>query len=814
MGELENLKIVFENSARFAKSVGANKIETEHLLFGVILAESSYASKALKELGINKDNYRKFIYSCLKNKNVIEVNEVGNSKSVALIFAKVKDFSQKNASKLKNIEFLLLEIIQNEKFKATKILKSVYKISVEKLAIKLRDYIGLEDQNEKITINSVTKKVTCKTKTQLPEELLALGYDLTEKVKSNPEMKIIGRDKETSRVIEILCRKTKNNPVLIGEPGVGKSSVVEGLALRINCGDVPSVIENKTIFSLDLASLMAGTKFRGSMEQKLKNAISLIQERGDIIVFIDEIHMLAEAGSKDGEISPADILKPYLARGEFQTIGATTLDEYKKYIEKDPALERRFQPVGVEEPTKEDTIKILQGVKSSYENYHGVAISDEAIESAVTLSIRYISNRFLPDKAIDLIDEACSKARVNASAVPDNIKILSRELAKLETQKEEYIKIEDYINAKIINDQKLLIEEQIDQIKEETLLKTGKGVCEITAENIRDVVSSWTKIPVNKLSSSEREKLLNLEKLIGEKVIGQPEAVSVVASAIRRARADINDPNRPLGSFLFLGPTGVGKTELTKAVADVLFDSEDSIIRFDMSEFMESHSLARLIGAPPGYVGFENGGELTEAVKKKPYSIVLFDEIEKAHPDIFNILLQIFDEGRLTDSAGKHINFKNTLIVLTSNNGVQDLIARRKYEKLNPSEVKVSTDEYLMDKLRDKFRPELLNRIDSIVIFDSLDKASLVKIADIMLASLKKNLARSRNISLDITSKAKELVAELGYDEAYGARPLRRVIDKQLRDKLAQMIMNGEIQNNSAVRIDAVSNKFTFEILC
>ena len=808
MGELINK--VFENSARFAKSVGVNKIETEHLLFGILTIEESYASKSLRELGINKDNYKKVIYSYLQNKNVAPVTEVGYSKSVALISAKVNDFTQKSASKSKNIEFLLLEIVKNDKFKATKILSTVYKINVSVLVSKLTSYLGVAQKEESPNRIKQVKKLNEK----LPEELLNLGYDLTEKVRNSPNLKIIGRDAETSRVIEILCRKTKNNPVLIGEPGVGKSSVVEGLALKINSGDVPSVIENKIIFSLDLASLMSGTKFRGSMEQKLKNAISLIQERGDIIVFIDEIHMLAEAGSKDGEISPSDILKPYLARGEFQTIGATTLDEHKKYIEKDPALERRFQPVSVDEPSKEDTIKILQGIKSSYENYHGVTICDEAIEAAVTLSIRYISNRFLPDKAIDLIDEACSKAKVNASSVPESVKKLNQKLAEIEAQKEECIKREDYINAKMLNDQRLIIEEAIDNAKDEIYQKTGKSVCEINAENIRDVVSSWTKIPVTKLSSSEREKLLNLENLLGDKVIGQPEAVSVVSSAIRRARADINDPNRPLGSFLFLGPTGVGKTELTKAVADVLFDSEDSIVRFDMSEFMESHSLARLIGAPPGYVGFEAGGELTEAVRKKPYSIVLFDEIEKAHPDIFNILLQIFDEGRLTDSTGKHVNFKNTLIILTSNNGVQDLIARRKYEKLNPHEVKVSTDEYLMDKLRDKFRPELLNRIDSIVIFDSLDKESLIKIADLMLGSLKKNLMRTRNISLDITDEAKELVAELGYDEAYGARPLRRVIDKKLRDVLAQMIMSGEIQNNSAVKIDAQGKQFTFEILC
>ena len=504
------------------------------------------------------------------------------------------------------------------------------------------------------------------------------------------------------------------------------------------------------------------------------------------------------------------MLKPYLARGELHLVGATTLDEYK-YIEKDPALERRFQPVNVEEPTEETTVEILQGIKNSFEEFHKVKISDDAISAAVSLSVRYITNRFLPDKAIDLIDEACSKMKVSSSVVPDEVKELNRQISELDAQKEVYRKNQNFIMANEMNSKKSYLLNKIQEIKAGLGKKSFE---EIDADDIRKVVSSWTKIPVNKLTATDAEKLLKLESIIGEKVIGQPEAVSVVSSAIRRSRADINDPNRPIGSFLFLGPTGVGKTELTKAIADVLFDSEDAIIRFDMSEFMESHSVARLIGAPPGYVGHEDGGELTEAVRKKPYSIVLFDEIEKAHSDILNILLQIFDEGRLTDSAGKLVNFKNTLIILTSNNGVQDLIARRKYEKAHKEEKRVSTDEFLMSKLRDNFKPELLNRIDSVVIFDSLTKESLLKITDIMIVKLMKNLDRSRKITLQVTEEAKGLITEKGYDEAYGARPLKRVIDKEIRDPLANMIVGGELPNSSAVEVDAEDGKFIFKVLC
>ena len=814
MAEVNVLNSIAASSMNFAKSLGSARLETEHVLYGILCLGSSTASKILADLGVTKDAYKKVMFSYLKNKKVEPSLNVAISRPVSQIFAKTNQFLKKNMLKSQESEYILHFIISNQEFRASQILASVFKLDLNKLKNKLEQYLKIDDIKTIEAEIKTAKKSARKINFELPDALKDLGYDLTKKVASKEMAKIIGRDAETERVIEILCRKTKNNPVLLGEAGVGKSSVVEGFAQRLIAGDVPEVIEGKIIFSLDLASLMAGTKFRGSMEQKLKDAINAIQENENIIVFIDEIHMLAEAGAKDGEISPADILKPYLARGELHMIGATTLDEYKKYIEKDPALERRFQPVNVEEPSKEDAIEILRGIKTSFENFHGVKILDDAIETAVNMSIRYITNRYLPDKAIDLIDEACSKAKVNASQLPPEVKEYNAQILLLEKEKEDCKKMQNYIKADEINQKIGVLNKKIAEIKQNQILKTGKSFAEISGDDVRVVVSSWTKIPVNKLSSSEKEKLMNLENLIGEKVIGQPEAVSVVSSAIRRSRADINDPNRPIGSFLFLGPTGVGKTELTKAIADVLFDSENSIIRFDMSEFMESHSISRLIGAPPGYVGHEDGGELTEAVKKNPYSIVLFDEIEKAHPDIFNIMLQIFDEGRLTDSSGKKINFKNTLIILTSNNGVQDLIARRKYEKANPDEVRVSTDEFLMDKLRDKFKPELLNRIDSVVIFDTLSKESLLKISDLMLKSLQKNLDRTRKISLEVTTPARLLICDKGYDEAYGARPLKRVIDKELRDPLANMIVSGSLANGSAVRVDAENGKFVFQVLC
>ena len=803
MQQQAQMKRMVDNAVAFAKALGSSVLETEHLLYGVLCEESSLAAKTLGSVGVSKSTYAKVVKT-YKKATVSASDQIVYSKNVQFILSKLYS---KDGEKQANIEDVLYFLISKKEFKSYIILASIFKLDISKICAKISNSLLLYSQKK-------TEKKVSYTDT-LPAELKDLGFDLTAKMANSDMPKIIGRDDEIARTIEILCRKTKNNPILIGEPGVGKSSIVEGLALGIVRGDVPEILHNKIVFSLDLASLMAGTKFRGSMEEKLKKAIDAILSNPDIIVFIDEVHMLYQVGNKEGEISPSDILKPYLARGEIRCIGATTINEYKKNIEKDPALERRFQPVSVEEPNVSDAISIIKNIRPSYEKFHGVQILDEAVEAAVNLSVRYITNRFLPDKAIDLIDEACSKLKISLSEASDEVRTLNKKILELDRRKAECIKEgrEDFLMANKINQEKTQILNKISEIRSKELQINGKIANEITAENIREVVSAWTKIPVNKLSSTEKEMLVNLENIIGSRVFGQDEAVSAIANAIRRSRADINDPNKPIGSFLFLGPTGVGKTELAKAISDVMFNSEDAILRFDMSEFMESHSVARLIGAPPGYVGHEDGGELTDAVKNNPYSVVLFDEIEKAHPDIFNILLQILDEGRLTDSKGKLVNFRNTIVILTSNNGVQELIARRKQEKASQLATKVSTDEFLMNKLRDKFKPEILNRIDQIVIFDTLSKESVLKITNLMLDSFVKRVAK-KGIRLVITDACKGLICDKGYDEEYGARPIKKVIDKEIKDILANMIIKGEIGENSVVKIDAAQNNFIFEIIC
>ena len=797
-GENREIQKIFKVASESAKSLNSKSVETEHLLFGVISNESSLASKVLGELGVNKTSLAKILKSL--SKNISSNIDPVLSKNVSLILSRL---SAENA----NSQDVLYLLLSKKEFKSYVIIHSVFGLDEKNILKKIESELGVFSKNQKTQSKSSLTD-------NLSEELKNLGINLNVKMENGDIESIIGRDEEIERTIEILCRKTKNNPVLVGEPGVGKSSIIEGLALKINNGEVPDMLQGKIIFSLDLASLMAGTKFRGSMEERLKKAINAILENPKIIVFIDEIHMLAQAGGKDGEISPADILKPYLARGELHCVGATTLKEYKQYIEKDAALERRFQIVSVDEPTVQDTISIIKNVRPSFENFHGVTISDDAIETAVTLSVRYITNRFLPDKAIDLIDEACSKIKLTPSPYAKEIAELNKRLLKLEKEKEICISAnnQNFIRANEINNEKAQIERMINEIRAKNKQINGKNAGDIGSDEIRQVVSAWTKIPVNRLSSTEKEKLINLEKIIGDRVIGQDDAVSAVSNAIRRSKADINDPNKPIGSFLFLGPTGVGKTELAKAVADVMFGTENSILRFDMSEFMEPASVSRLIGAPPGYVGHDEGGELTDAVKNNPYSVVLFDEIEKAHSDIFNLMLQILDEGRLTDSKGKHINFKNTIVILTSNNGVQDLIAKRKLAA-KTGDVMPSTDEFLMNKLRDKFKPELINRIDQVVIFNPLSKESVLKISSIMLDSFA-NRVEKKKIKIIFTDLAKNLICELGYDEEYGARPIKKVIDKKIKDVLANMIISGKLNENSVIKIDAKGSEFSFEIIC
>ncbi|MBR6788707.1 MAG: ATP-dependent Clp protease ATP-binding subunit, partial [Clostridia bacterium] len=626
------------------------------------------------------------------------------------------------------------------------------------------------------------------TQTELPKNLSDLGVDFTQRARENKIDPIIGRKEEIERIIEILCRKTKNNPVLIGEPGVGKSAVVEGLAREVVAGNVPELLKDKIIFSLDIGSLVAGTKYRGELEQRLKNAIDTIIAQGNIIVFIDEMHTLAQAGGKEGEVTPSDMLKPYLARGELQTIGATTTDEYRKFIEKDKALERRFQPIIVNPPTVEQTIEILKGIRPNYEEFHKIKITDDAIVSAATLSDRYISDRFLPDKAIDLIDEAASRAKVSGNRVPPEVKELEEKIALLQKNINIVVDRDDYDKAAEYKKLRDDTQAQLDAKRKEWKLSSST---EIGAEEIAEVVSKWTKIPITKLTETELERLNNLESILHERVVGQDMAVASVSKAIRRARAGLKDPKRPIGTFLFLGPTGVGKTELTKALASAMFDDENNIIRIDMSEYMEGHSVSKLIGAPPGYVGFDDGGQLTEQVRRKPYSVVLFDEIEKAHPDVYNILLQLLDEGRLTDSQGRLVSFKNTIVIMTSNVGVNELKVKRSIG-FNSSQQMVDDNEeqILSNALKRHFRPEFLNRIDVICYFKHLTEENIKKIADVMMVKVTKKLT-DRNISLRYTPAIVEYVIKNGYDPEYGARPLRRIIEQTIEDALAEALLTG-----------------------
>lgn len=641
-------------------------------------------------------------------------------------------------------------------------------------------------------------------KSALPQQLSDLGVDFTQRARDNKIDPVIGRKEEIERIIEILCRKTKNNPVLIGEPGVGKSAVVEGLAREIVAGNVPELLKDKIIFSLDIGSLVAGTKYRGELEQRLKSAIEAIIQQGNIIVFIDELHTLAQAGGKEGEVTPADMLKPYLARGELQTIGATTTDEYRKFIEADKALERRFQPIIVNPPTVEQTIEILKGIRPNYEGFHKIKISDEAIVAAAKLSDRYISDRFLPDKAIDLIDEAASRAKVSGNKLPPDVKDMEEKLAQYQNNISIAINNEDYARAdeyKALRDE---TDKEIKRRKEEWKNSANNSIGE---EEIAEVVSKWTKIPVSRLSETEVERLNNLEALLHERVIGQEMAVESVAKAIRRARAGLKDPKRPIGTFLFLGPTGVGKTELTKALAAAMFDDENNIIRIDMSEYMEAHSVSKLIGAPPGYVGFDDGGQLTEQVRRRPYSVVLFDEIEKAHPDVYNLLLQLLDEGRLTDSQGRTVDFKNTIIIMTSNVGVGELKSKR---AIGFNDTKAAEEEneekILSDALKRHFRPEFLNRIDVICYFKHLSEDDIKRIADIMMKKVTKKLT-DRNIGIRYTPAIVEYVIKNGYDPEYGARPLRRIIEQTIEDALAEALLTGKVRDNGTATVDYVDGK-------
>lgn len=774
-------------------------IGTEHMLYGLVKVENSLAGQLLRRGGLAASMLEEIFAD---SEHVSAIHDVDLSPRVKQAFLYAQRLSQSHGGSFVGTEHFLYCMLQDPTGVAYRILESLPNMNIDKIIESLENAMGGAE--------SGVRGAAGEGNSSLPAQLADLGIDLTQRAREHKIDPIIGRKEEIERIIQILCRKTKNNPVLIGEPGVGKSAVVEGLSKAIIDGNVPELLKDKIVFSLDLGSLVAGTKYRGALEEKLKNAIDLIKSQQNIIVFIDELHTLAQAGSKEGEVSPADILKPYLARGELQTIGATTTDEYRKFIETDKALERRFQPIIVAPPGVEDTIEILRGLRDNYEAFHKVKISDEALVAAAKLSDRYIMDRFLPDKAIDLIDEAMSKAKVNGNTAPEGIKELEEELKRTEQQKQEALNHEDYRRAGELRDKRKELEAKIDELKLNWSKNSERLGAAIGPEEIAEVVSKWTKIPVTKLTETETQRLVHLEEILHKRVIGQDNAVVSVAKAIRRARAGLKDANRPIGTFLFLGPTGVGKTELTKALGEAMFDDENAVIRLDMSEYMEAHSVSKLIGAPPGYVGFDDGGQLTEQVRRKPYSVVLFDEIEKAHPDVYNALLQILDDGRMTDSQGRVVSFKNTIIIMTSNVGVADLKGNNRSLGFSSESVgapdEKRTEEILTEALKRHFKPEFINRIDVVSIFHHLSAADIRKIADIMLGKVEKSLAE-RGIKLKLTDGAMDFIANRGYDPEYGARPLRRVIEQYIEDNIAEAMLSGAIKDNSTVTVDIVDGQ-------
>lgn len=807
----DNIQKVIKNASKFALRFGSNLIGSEHILYGLTSVKDCLASQLLAEEGVTEPKLFEFFEDNVSEEDMFSFDGVvemtPRTKDLFRIAQQIA--LQMNHSFL-GTEHLLLALLASTGSVAYRILVGQFGVDIESLKNKVLKVLQSGTNSAEEKQENTTNKQTGST---LPEKLLDMGTDITLKAREHKLDPVIGREEEIQRVVEILCRKTKNNPVLIGEAGVGKTAVVEGLAQAIVSGDVPEILKDKVIYSLEIGGLMAGTKYRGAMEEKLKDAIETIIASKNIIVFIDEIHTLAQAGSEKGETSPADMLKPYLARGELQTIGATTTDEYRKFIEKDKALERRFQPIMVNPPTVEQTIQILKGLRDSYEAFHKITITDEAIEAAAVLSDRYISDRSLPDKAIDLIDEASSKAKVNYTVKPQEIRQLEDKIKGLSASRDEASLQRNYEKAAKLQSEIINLENDLKKKSEKFDVKKERASTNsIGANEIAAVVSKWTGIPVTKITESEKDRLIHLEDILHKRVVGQNEAVEAVAKAIRRSRVGLQDNKRPIGSFLFMGQTGVGKTELCKAIAEAMFDDENNIVRIDMSEYMESHSVSKLIGSPPGYVGFEEGGQLTEQVRRHPYSVVLFDEIEKAHPDIFNALLQILDDGRLTDGQGRTVSFKNTIIIMTSNLGANEV--KEQHKKLgfgNDDEEKeiIDSKKIYMDALKRKFKPEFINRIDVICIFDPLTEDDLVKIAKILISNINKRL-KEKNLSLKMTEDALEFIVKKGSNSEYGARPLKRYIQQEVEDQIAEKILLGELKNEGEIVIDVEDGKLTF----
>ncbi|WP_158738299.1 ATP-dependent protease ATP-binding subunit ClpC [Alteribacillus sp. YIM 98480] len=786
--------------------LGHNNIGTEHILLGLIREGEGIAAKALQALNLGSEQIQKEVES------LIGTGQEG-SKTIHYTprAKKVIELSMDEARKLGHsyvgTEHILLGLIREGEGVAARVLNNLG-VSLNKARQQVLQLLG---SNEASTSNHQQASGAGSSNANTPT-LDSLARDLTAVAKEEGLDPVIGRSKEIERVIQVLSRRTKNNPVLIGEPGVGKTAVAEGLAQSIISNEVPEILRNKRVMTLDMGTVVAGTKYRGEFEDRLKKVMEEIRQAGNVILFIDELHTLIGAGGAEGAIDASNILKPSLARGELQCIGATTLDEYRKYIEKDAALERRFQPIQVDEPTTEESIQILAGLRDRYEAHHRVTITDEAIAEAVKLSDRYISDRFLPDKAIDLIDEAGSKVRLRSYTAPPNLKELEQKLEETRKEKDASVQSQEFEKAASLRDSEQRLREELDKMKNEWKEKQGQENTEVTPEDIAQVVASWTGIPVSKLAEEETDRLLKMEDILHSRVIGQEEAVNAISKAIRRARAGLKDPKRPIGSFIFLGPTGVGKTELARAVAETLFGDEDSVIRIDMSEYMEKHATSRLVGSPPGYVGFEEGGQLTEKVRRHPYSVILLDEVEKAHPEVFNILLQVLEDGFLTDSKGRRVDFRNTAIIMTSNVGASLLRRNKNVGFTTQSEGEKFQDmrDKVMGELKNTFRPEFLNRLDEIIVFHSLEKEHIKKIVVLMAEQLQKRLAE-QGINVELTEEAQNKISDEGFDPEYGARPLRRALQKQVEDRLSEELLRGKIQKGDTAVIDVKNDDYVVE---
>lgn len=796
-----------------AQSCNHSYIGTEHILVGLLKEKEGTAGRILEEFNVEEDALRQLIEELIAPSEVLVTEKAPEYSPRAL---RVLERSVQEAENQKEAqagtEHLLVAMLKETDCVATRLLYTMG-VNIQKLYVAVLTAMGIENPTAEELQGGRNQK-TQKSGAATPT-LDQYSRDLTVMAAEGKLDPVVGRDREITRLIQILSRRSKNNPCLVGEPGVGKTAIVEGLAQRIVSGLVPDSVRDKRVVVLDMSGMVAGSKYRGEFEERIRKVIDEVRVNQGILLFIDELHTIIGAGGAEGALDASNILKPSLSRGEIQLIGATTLEEYRKYIEKDAALERRFQPVTVEEPTEQETLEILKGLRPYYEKHHGVRIEDEALEAAVRMSVRYINDRFLPDKAIDIIDEAASKVQLGSYRSAPEIEALEIKIRELLNQKEEAIKLADLSMAKRIQQEQNEAEEQIEKYRKKEVRRNKRKNLTVNENSVADIVSDWTKIPVKRLTEGETKRLAALEKELHKRVIGQEEAVKAVAQAVKRGRVGLKDPNRPIGSFLFLGPTGVGKTELSKTLAEAVFGSEQAMIRVDMSEYMEKHSVSKMIGSPPGYVGYDEGGQLSEKVRRNPYSVILFDEVEKAHPDVFNILLQVLDDGHITDSTGRVIDFKNTIIIMTSNAGAENIVSPKSLgfssgmtEQQNHEEMKGK----VMDEVKRIFKPEFINRIDDIVVFHVLGKEQIAQIVDIMIANVNKRIMEQMKLSIELDDAARQWLVDKGYDSKYGARPLRRTIQNEVEDVLAERILMGKVHAGNKVKITVKDNKLNFTL--